>query len=54
MRLGLNDVGLVVVIICMYLYHYSFNHSIVPKLLVLEPSNIGILDGDWLSHKFID
>ena len=51
MRLGLlNDVGLAVVF--GIIIHYI--HSIIPKFLDLEPSNIGISDGDWLSHKFID
>ena len=53
LRLGLNDVGLVVVFGCIcIIIHYI--HSIIPKFLDLEPSNIGISDGDWLSHKFID
>ena len=51
MRLGLNDVGLVVVFVCICIILFI---QLFPHLLVLEPSNTGILDGDWLSHKFID
>ena len=51
MHLGLNDVGLVVVFVCICIILFI---QLFPHLLVLEPSNIGILDGDWLSHKFID